>query len=99
MSITELELKIKKLGIPPQFYSLNGALIYGIVLDKLIEPNWYRVFSLDEHGRYNYEQKFNSEEEACEYMYKRALFLATLLPEETKNRNRNLYFDNNPPKY
>ena len=70
MNTEELGIKIKALGISPRYYSLDGELINDAsVLDKFIEDGWYRVFYLDEKGNYRKEQKIDSEEKACEYIY------------------------------
>lgn len=69
MKKAELERKIREMGIPPSEYSLDGETVYGVILDKMMEKDWYRVYSLDERGGHHGEKYFPSEDEACDYMY------------------------------
>ncbi len=91
MNRTELLKKIKELGVPASFYSLEGCLIYGTVLDPMIEPGWYRVFEHDERGGFSKEEKFNSEEKACDYAYKLISITAGMLSDDTRNKWRDKY--------
>ncbi len=69
MTITELRSKLDALGVPHGLYSLDGVLIP----DRFVLFNSYdscHVFYLDERGNRNNEQIFDSESEACEFVYK-----------------------------
>lgn len=69
MTIQELENKLKELEISSQEYSLNGDLIFDSI--NLFENySTWEVFYLDEKGNRNDEKKFESESEACKYIYK-----------------------------
>ncbi len=69
MDKTELEEKLDLLGINENLYSLSGTLLP----DRVILYNSYEkwlVFYFDERGNRNNEQTFNSENVACQYIYK-----------------------------
>ena len=83
-----------ELGMPPSIYSLDGNIINGIVLDKMIESDWYRVFYLDERGNYREEKYFDSEDKACNYMYELILSEFKLYSKEERDKYRNDYFKN-----
>ena len=68
MNKKELKEKLDSLGINENFYSLVGDLLP----DRVILYNSYNdwlVFYFDERGNRNDEQTFNSENEACQYIY------------------------------
>lgn len=69
MTINDLKNKLSRLRISENEYSLNGVL----KPDSIILYNNYmswEVFYLDERGTRNNEKIFNSESEACLYIYK-----------------------------
>ncbi len=69
MNKKDLQIKLDLLGVASQAYSLEGEL----VPDNIILYNSYNkweVFYLDERGDRNDEKVFNSENEACEHIYK-----------------------------
>ena len=69
MNKKELQTKLDLLGVTSGAYSLEGEL----VPDNIILCNSYHkweVFYLDEGGGRNDEKVFDSENEACEHIYK-----------------------------
>jgi len=69
MDKMELKNKLNLLGVSSHEYSLDGEL----VADNIILYNSYHkweVFYLDERGGRNDEKVFDSENEACEHIYK-----------------------------
>lgn len=69
MDKIELKKKLDLLGVSSHEYSLNGEF----VADNIILNNSYHkweVFYLDERGGRNDEKVFDSENEACEQIYK-----------------------------
>jgi len=97
MTKNELEFQIKKMGIPPTSFSLDGKLICGIVLDSSEYSRFWRVFDRDEKGRYNDERHFYSEEEACDYMYSLILSIEKFISPERKEEYKKLYFGDHIP--
>ena len=69
MDKIELKKKLDLLGVNSHEYSLDGEL----VADNIILYNSYHkweVFYLDERGGRNDEKVFDSENEACEHIYR-----------------------------
>jgi hypothetical protein len=68
MTITTLKLELDLLKIDQSNYSLDGRLKYdAIILNK--DKDIWGVFYMDEKGRPIDEKKFESEDDACEYIY------------------------------
>jgi hypothetical protein len=69
MNRKELIYNLKLLGINPKQYSLFGDLIPDTIV---LFQNYHRweVFYLDERGNRDNEKIFNSENDACLYIYK-----------------------------
>ena len=76
MTIKELDIKLKKLGIPVDRYYLHG--LYGstndndkiaLIIRKGKYSTEYEVY-YKEKGVKNIEQVFYTENEACQYIYK-----------------------------
>lgn len=68
MNKDTLKKELKKLGVSPNEYSLNGD----IRSDKIVLYQNYskwEVFYFDERGERNYEKVFYNEEDACLYIY------------------------------
>lgn len=77
MTIQELHIKLKALGIPEDRYYLHG--LYGssndddkfsLIIRKGIYSVEYEVY-FKERGEKHSTRIFTSEEEACQYLYKR----------------------------
>lgn len=69
MNVKDLKNKLLILNIPDDEYSLNGSLKPdSIILYK--NYNKWEVFYLDERGERSNEKDFDSESNACLYVYK-----------------------------
>lgn len=71
MNIDELKIALDREGVKPHYYSLNG-LSGGpydgtSILEK--EGNKWLYYYFERGSKYNL-QYFNSEDEACKYMFK-----------------------------
>ena len=69
MNKEKLNVRLRKLGIPSSYFSLEGSLEEGAFI---LHDNrqGYEVF-LFEHGNRFELKKFSTESEACEYLYDR----------------------------
>jgi len=68
MNKEDLKTKLDLLKVNQDFYSLNGDLIPdSIVLRE--NYNFWEVFYFDEKGNVNNKKDFESEKEACIYIY------------------------------
>ncbi len=68
MTIRDLEYKLNLLGVNPSQYSLTGELNSDtVVLTHTL--SFWNVFYFDERGGRNSEHNFDSESEACDYIY------------------------------
>jgi len=69
MNRVELKKKLEELGLSPSYYSFDGERKpASYVLTHSL--NEWRVFLMDEHTDKRHDERiFNSEEEACNYMY------------------------------
>jgi hypothetical protein len=77
MDKQELIAKLNELGIPSNYYSLDGPFIDGIMLDHSVnhmanggEYDVWDVFNHERGNRWN-EKTFTSEQEAFEEIYSR----------------------------
>ncbi len=70
MDIKELKLKLDLLKINPNQYALNGDLKSDAIILYQNYNKW-EVYYFDERGGKHDEQEFNSEIDACNYIYKR----------------------------
>ncbi len=68
MNTQELNQKLIALQINPTFYSLDGRIVVGQVLEKK-DNNLFLVYSVDDRGGQYNKHEFAKEEEACEYLY------------------------------
>jgi hypothetical protein len=68
MNKQELKENLDNLAVSKKFYSLNGNLLPDRVILYNSYDKWL-VFYFDERGNRNEEQIFNSENEACQYIY------------------------------
>lgn len=69
MHINELKSKLRELGIKENEYSLDGELNPDTIILYQNYDKW-EVFYLDERGGRDILQIFQSEEEACNFIYK-----------------------------
>jgi hypothetical protein len=76
MDIVELKKELNKIGVNPNRYSLNGSLDWDKIILYKNYSKW-EVFYLDERGERNDEKIFNSEEDACLFIYKCFLEMKT----------------------
>jgi hypothetical protein len=63
-----LKEKLDNLAVNENLYSLNGNLLPDRVILYNSYDKWL-VFYFDERGNRDEEQNFNSENEACQYIY------------------------------
>jgi hypothetical protein len=68
MNTAELKIELDLLGVKPRYYSLNGELEPDRVILFYNNIMW-EVFYLDERGNRNDQKNFNTENEACLYIY------------------------------
>ncbi len=68
MNKVKLKEKLDNLAVNEKFYSLNGNLLPDRVILYNSYDQWL-VFYFDERGNKNEERIFNSENEACQYIY------------------------------
>ena len=91
MNRKELEIKMKKLGFDKNYYSLYGK----VVMEKSIlvyrDKKWIIYGFNDRGGRCDDDKIFNTESEACDYLYNNLL--------QTKWANDNIYVGNNFPAW
>lgn len=68
MTVRELELKLRELGVPPKMYSLDGGRHFE---KRVFEKRfwWYEVYCMD-LGIKHHTHKFKTEDEACEFLCK-----------------------------
>jgi len=69
MDKMELKNKLNLLGVSSHEYSLDGELVADNIILYISYHKW-EVFYLDERGGRNDEKVFDSENEACEHIYK-----------------------------
>jgi hypothetical protein len=77
MTKQELKIRLDELCINPDNYSLEGDFKSDAIILQDLTIIW-EVFYLDAKGGRNQEKKFNSETEACIYIYKQFLVLLKL---------------------
>ena len=70
MNKKELHIRLRKEGVPDNYYVLDGRPQGGkLMLEKIIN-NW-TVYFQSERGEIFEKRDFLSEEDACEYFYQR----------------------------
>lgn len=72
MTVAELSSRLADLGVPGDYYCLNGEQHEALCL--LVEDQRWKVFLSERGVRYE-ERRFATEEEACEYFLARILQL------------------------
>ena len=70
MDTNELQKKLNLLGVNPQEYSLIGELQTDSIILYQSYQKW-EVFYLDDRGNRNDEKVFDTESEACNYIYQK----------------------------
>jgi len=68
MTITELKKELDNLNVRPSLYALNGELLP----DRIIlyrNHNRWEVFYFSERGTRHDQKQFDTETEACNYIY------------------------------
>lgn len=76
MTKIELKKKLTELGYQ-NLYSLDGSVGPDLVVLYKNYSVW-EVFYIDEHGNRTSPKLFSSEEEACDYIYKEAIYMYEL---------------------
>lgn len=67
MNTQELHKKIKELGIPSRYYSINDNISADTyILNEVY--NYWEFFYIDERGGQNDYRKFDNENDACIYL-------------------------------
>lgn len=69
MNIIELKAKLNELGVEPNEYSLEGSVANWNTIVLYKNYNIWEVFYIDERGNRDDKNTFQSENEACEYIY------------------------------
>lgn len=70
MNVSCLIKELEKLGVPSNYYSINGSLLPDIYVLNEIYGTW-EFFYFDERGGKSNYKKFDNEEDACIYLYKK----------------------------
>ncbi len=69
MNIEELKIKLSDLGVPSQYYSINGSNVANTYILQQVYTYW-ECYYIDERGGQNDYHRFDNESEACIYFYK-----------------------------
>lgn len=67
MNIRQLEKELDNLGIPKNYYSINGQLVADTYILNQVYSKW-EYFYYDEKGNQEGYKNFDNENEACEYL-------------------------------
>ena len=68
MTIETLQIELDKLGVPRNFYSINGNLVSDTYILNQVYTQW-EYFYFDEKGHTRNYRKFESENDACRFFY------------------------------
>lgn len=68
MTIETLQIELDKLGVPRNFYSINGNLSSDTYILNKVHTYW-EYFYFDEKGHTRNYRKFESENDACRFFY------------------------------
>lgn len=68
MTVKDVEYKLSLLRVNPSQYSLTGELNHDTIVRSHTLSFW-DIFYFDERGGRDNEHHFNSESEACDYIY------------------------------
>jgi hypothetical protein len=66
MDIRQLEKELDNLGIPKDYYSINGQLVSDTYMLNQVYTKW-EYFYFDEKGNKEGYKSFDNENKACEY--------------------------------
>jgi len=73
VNVNELIIKLDAEKIPSSWYSINGNLSCDIYVLRQVYDYW-EFFYVDERGNQNNDyRRFESEEDACDYLLKQLL--------------------------
>lgn len=67
MNVKQLEKILNNLGIPKNYYSINGHLVADTYILNQVYSKW-EYFYYDEKGNQEGYKSFDDENEACEYL-------------------------------
>ena len=70
MNIRQLEKELDNLGVPKDYYSINGHLSLDTYILNQVYTKW-EYFYFDEKGNQEGYKSFGDENEACEYFLKK----------------------------
>jgi hypothetical protein len=70
MNISQLEKELDTLGVPKDYYSINGHLTSDTYILNQVYTKW-ECFYFDEKGNKEGYKSFDDENEACEYFLKK----------------------------
>ncbi|GHT56785.1 hypothetical protein FACS189446_8890 [Bacteroidia bacterium] len=92
MKRKELAIKLKKIGISDEIYNLYGAERSGTILSHNIlstNKKW-KVYNIDERGNKLDINYFDTEDDACNYLYRRMVEFKWIMD------NAHIHPDNKP---
>ena len=69
MNVAELKVELEKLGVPQNFYSINGFLTGDTHILNHVHTYW-EYYYFDEKGCETGYRRFENENDACIYLYK-----------------------------
>lgn len=67
MTVDELRAELDRLGVPRNFYAINGHLSSDTHILERVHTYW-QYFYFDEKGSADNYRKFETEADACEYL-------------------------------
>lgn len=70
MTVAELKAKSIELAVPHSFYSINGNLTGDTYILNFVHTYW-EYYYFDEKGRVTGYKRFESESDACIYLYQK----------------------------
>lgn len=70
MNTSQLEKELDTLGVPKDYYAINGHLASDIYILNQVYTKW-EYFYFDEKGNQEGYKSFDDENEACEYFLKK----------------------------
>jgi hypothetical protein len=70
VNIEELEIELNKLGVPKNYYSINGHLRANTYMLNKVYSKW-EYFCFDEKGNKLGYRTFEDENDACQYLLKK----------------------------
>jgi len=67
MNVNQLEIELNNLGVPQNYYSINGNLKSDTYTLNKVYSKW-EYFYFDEKGNKEGYRTFDNEDEACKYL-------------------------------